>query len=281
MPEGPEMRREARKIAALQGATVRMTPVNKLLTSAKHAEARARMAQLPEVVQIRRVLVHGKELFLELSFSPEGNEKDDEAVVYLRCHLGMGGGFYTLDGSDPKQRHAKGVAPRHVLVELVPTDGSHCGYGIADIRGFGKIGVMTEEEFTAHVAAKGPDVMSRAFTEERLREIMAAQRGSVAAALPNQRLMSGMGNYLRSETLWEARIDPHKPAKALTGEEVAALFRAIRAVSREVYEQGEAYKFRVYMRKEDREGNLTYSWGENQKVWWSPRRQEPWKPEEE
>jgi len=326
MPEGPETRREAHKIRALRGQLVKLIPVNKLAVQARYAPVRAQLAQIPKIVRVRHVLVHGKELFLELhvpraygmsapaaasgvaaetkrekqpeqaeapaaASPPErkssqneeermvaelsaSGDRTEENTLYLQAHMGMGGSFFSLDNSDPKQRHSKGVRPKHVLLEVVPQDASlGRGWGFADIRGFGRLTVMTPAEYGAHLTLKGPDVMSRQFTEAALTAAIGSSKGRVAGLLPNQRVLSGIGNYLRSETLWEARIDPKKRGCDLTPAELHRLYEAIRTVTAEVYAQGEAYKFRVYQQALDRDGQLTNHTEEAQKVWWTPTRQ--------
>ena len=77
------------------------------------------------------------------------------------------------------------------------------------------------------IARLGVDPLSADFTEERLAGLLAGQRGQVKGLLTDQSVLAGVGNAYSDEVLWEVGLSPFKPAKNLTGEDVARLHAAL------------------------------------------------------
>jgi formamidopyrimidine-DNA glycosylase len=82
----------------------------------------------------------------------------------------------------------------------------------------------------------GPDAaeVSRALFRERV------GRGTMAlkARLLDQRSISGVGNLLADQTLWQARLSPRTPAGALTEAQLDHLRRVLRAATRDAIRNG-------------------------------------------
>lgn len=88
--------------------------------------------------------------------------------------------------------------------------------------------------------------------------------------LLNQRYFSGIGNYLKSEILYDAKINPFRKIEELSRDEIKILYESILSVMNEAYENGGLsfssyrspsgkigkYKCRVYMRQTDDFGNF-------------------------
>jgi formamidopyrimidine-DNA glycosylase len=54
-------------------------------------------------------------------------------------------------------------------------------------------------------------------------------------------VIAGIGNLLADEILWQARIDPRRPASSLSEEELDGLRRAMRAAIRRALRKGGAH----------------------------------------
>lgn len=84
----------------------------------------------------------------------------------------------------------------------------------------------------------GPDVLdatlSAAAVGRRLQQPRFARR-SLAALLLGQDFLAGMGNYLRSEVLFEAGIAPTRDAAGLSSDELSLLAQALLEVPRRSY----------------------------------------------
>jgi hypothetical protein len=68
---------------------------------------------------------------------------------------------------------------------------------------------------------------------ERFRELLAPRRGSVKAALMDQRLIAGLGNLMVDEIAWRARVKPRTAVARLSLRRVERLWRAMDEVVRE------------------------------------------------
>jgi formamidopyrimidine-DNA glycosylase len=68
---------------------------------------------------------------------------------------------------------------------------------------------------------------------ERFRELLAPRRGSVKAALMDQRLIAGLGNLMVDEIAWRARVKPRTAVARLSRRRVERLWRAMDEVVRE------------------------------------------------
>jgi formamidopyrimidine-DNA glycosylase len=150
------------------------------------------------------------------------------------------------------------------------------------VRNLGKTHVyFTPETQQTFFSSIGPDILEHALTtpidsdlwRERYLEMTKKRKGTkpflICDALIEQKIFSGLGNYLRADILWKARISPLRPAQELTAEE----YERLRIISHELTklaylakgstfktyrnvegEEGE-YKFLVFMQDVDPLGN--------------------------
>ncbi|MQA29709.1 MAG: Fpg/Nei family DNA glycosylase [Luteitalea sp.] len=99
---------------------------------------------------------------------------------------------------------------------------------------------LTGRQLERHrqIQALGPDLADPAFDRaEVLRRMRDAGRGPVAELLLNQRVMSGIGNVLKSEILFVAGIDPFRPVPAIHDEALDRLLTvAVRLMAMNVVE---------------------------------------------
>ena len=90
--------------------------------------------------------------------------------------------------------------------------------------------VLSPDELSAHPAlqALGPDVLSPTFDrQEAWRRIEKAGDREIGDVLIDQTVVCGPGNIFKSESLFLAEIDPHRPASSLTRDEVERIWRAL------------------------------------------------------
>ena len=66
-----------------------------------------------------------------------------------------------------------------------------------------------------------------------------------------QTLFSGLGNYLKSEILYESRISPHRLIKEISEEEQNLLYQNIKKISNKFLKEGSAYKTSLGETNED------------------------------
>jgi formamidopyrimidine-DNA glycosylase len=139
----------------------------------------------------------------------------------LLVHLRMTGAF--LVGSHADDPH------RRAVVRL--DDGTAIAY--RDVRRFGTWLLLEPDEVEAYLDSKvGREPLDDGYRAKHLAERLHGRRAPVKAAILDQRTVAGVGNIYADEALWRARVHPLTPAAALEPEEVAAVYRGIRAALR-------------------------------------------------
>lgn len=96
-----------------------------------------------------------------------------------------------------------------------------------DVRRLGTIWLLDEPRWTAYTRRLGPEPLEPAFTPAVLATLLQGTRSAVKKAIMDQRRLAGVGNIYANEALFDARIDPSRPACRLSLEEVGRLHGAI------------------------------------------------------
>lgn len=158
----------------------------------------------------------------------------------LSIHLGMSGrivitepgGGRTEGGDYVRTTSPRSVRqPRHPVwnrFTLTFDDGGDLR--LFDKRRLGRVRLDADRE------RLGPDAQDITLVQFRAR----VGRGSsaVKARMLDQSVVSGVGNLLADQTLWQAGISPRRPAGDLDDDELAVLRRALRAATRRAILRG-------------------------------------------
>ena len=207
MPEGPEIRREADRIAeALVGE--RLERVRFGLPRLRHHGKGLKGAKVESVTS------RGKALLTRFEGGP---------VLYSHNQL-YGKWVVCAAGKPP-------ATNRSLRVALEGPERWALLYSASEIE------VLPEEDLAEHpyLAKLGPDLLDQATTPARIRKRLdqkAFRNRSLGALLLDQGFLAGVGNYLRSEILFFAGLRPdHRPAD-LDDDEKARLAKAAREVTR-------------------------------------------------
>ena len=111
-----------------------------------------------------------------------------------------------------------------------------------DIRNFGTFQLKTSSDLERKLKSIGPDMLSNPPNDfiARLRKY---NHKNICEVLMNQKVISGVGNYIKAESLWYSRINPHVLIKDLSDENLVTLNKAILFVINKSYnEQGATIK---------------------------------------
>lgn len=211
MPEGPEIRREADAIhTALAG---------KPLTRVEYRVPRLAAAgrQLRGVTVVR-AYARGKAMLIEFG---NGMTHYSHNQLYGRWQV-------MPAGRDPERGR------RIVRVILGNADSLAVLYSATEVD------LVPTRALARHrfLAKLGPDVLDEATTSALVAERLAdprRARGSLGALLLDQTFIAGLGNYLRSDILFAARLTHDRRAGSLTTAERRRLARAIVDVARRSY----------------------------------------------
>ena len=213
MPEGPEIRRAADRIERAVGAKI-AEQVTFAFPHLKRFEGRLR-GRLVEAVETRgkAILVH-----FEGSLS-----------VYAHSQL-YGRWYVTRRGKLPQTN-------RSLRFSIQSDEKSALLYSASEID------VLTPAEVDRHpfLSKLGPDVLSSGIDAAdlfaRLSEPRFARR-ALHALLLDQTFIAGLGNYLRSEVLFDASLHPSVRLGDLSDDDRRRLARSILRTTRQAYRTG-------------------------------------------
>lgn len=225
------------------------------------------MPELPEVETVRRLLDHslvGKTIDLaRFSDDPivfEGRNPDDlklaiegqtaqstgrkgkilwmsfEPGTTLFIHLGMSGWIRALNDPSDKRLLNHGKAPlddesgvpRFMKFFLMANDGARIAF--TDGRRLGRVWLGKEPENDRRILKLGPDALDSPLTAESLESRLRNRTGPIKSWLMDQSNLSGVGNWVADEVLYQARIAPKRAAGSLSSRELETLCRTLSEV---------------------------------------------------
>lgn len=249
MPELPEVEIAARNLRAWTRGRrierVEASPATRYVFRPSSPAVFGRAVAGSRFGGIRRI---GKQLLVSL--------ERDGAPLGVLAHLGMTGKWLRRRSDEPPTRFSR--ARFHL------DDGAVLHFD--DLRLFGRLRVVPGARFeeVPEIAALGPDPLEQGIDVERLRAALGRSRLPVKVRIMDQALLPGVGNIQASEAVFRARVDPRRPASALSAREAGALARAIlesvrEAIAREegpeisyVEEPGAENPFLVYGKEGER-----------------------------
>jgi formamidopyrimidine-DNA glycosylase len=202
MPELPEVERARRRAeAALSGRRI----LEVATVADRIVYAGVSPARFAASLRGRRVLsVHrkGKHLWMQLDERP-----------FPLFHFGMTGSFEIYRTLEDR--------PRFWKVELLMEDGVRLA--MPDARRFGRIRLQHEPESEPPLIDLGADPLLAPPSPAEMAEVLRRRHAPIKAALLDQRLFAGVGNWIADEVLYQAGIRPDRPASSLRPAEVQRL----------------------------------------------------------
>ena len=220
MPEGDSILRMARMLhRALAGKTVARfeSVLPSLLRVDDQSPLRGR--------KIESVTAAGKHLIIEFS--------DD---LLLRTHMRMNGRWQVYRAGERWRR-----ARRDMRVVIATDDVEAVGFNIP-VADFHRGGEVRE------LSALGPDILSEDFdANEVIRRMRMKDDGAIADVLLNQRVIAGIGNIYKSESLFGARVEPFTSVKSLDDDALLRILKHARGMMRRAA-RGPRDRWAVYER---------------------------------
>jgi len=216
MPEGPECRRNAEGLArrvsgqVLESITIETGRYTKKPPSGLDGV----IANLP--AEVVGAGVHGKFIYWIL--------KND---LFIWSTLGMTGQWST-------------ERSKHTRLSFDLGNGS---VFYNDQRNFGTIKfVQGKFRLIEKLKSFGPDMLAEDVLDEVFIECLRKKpKWQITRALMDQEIIAGVGNYIKSDALWLARISPRRSVGSLSDDELSNINRAIKQVMHESYQNGSQY----------------------------------------
>jgi len=147
----------------------------------------------------------------------------------LIVHLGMSGRLQILKAFVPTEKHD------HVDITL--KNGTVMRY--TDPRRFGAF-LWTVNHPLSHplLKALGPEPLQKSFNGQYLWQRATSKKISVKVFIMDSKVVVGVGNIYAAESLFDAKINPNRPAQSLSLDDCARLCVSIKKVLRAAIKKG-------------------------------------------
>jgi formamidopyrimidine-DNA glycosylase len=150
-------------------------------------------------------------------------------LIFVSDDVKTGGGHPTADW-------VRNLPSKHTRVIIEFSDDSKLYFN--DMRVFGWMRVLDDEQVLAEFNKYGPDVIDENFTAKYLQKKLANRTIAIKEAMMTNQIVGGIGNIYANEALFEAGIDPRRSAKSLSLDELRRLVTASKQVIRAGLEAG-------------------------------------------
>lgn len=202
MPELPEVEVLVRRLRPrLVGKTIRDLSVRRVRVVAPATERELARA----LKGARFVSVQRRAKFLVFML------RRGRATFTLLGHLGMSGHMYVAPCDEAEPKHA-------AVVLWLGTE----KFIYRDTRYFGRLTLDTTP-----LQWLGPEPLERDFKLDAFARALRKSSQSIKVKLLDQCLVAGLGNIYATEALFEAGIAPQVPARRLSDDQIARLWKAI------------------------------------------------------
>jgi len=228
MPEGPEVRKYADALdEVLSGRVI-------LSLEARTKDSRKWLEQNQQRIvgrSVERVVSHGKHL---IGYVAGG--------FYFHSHLMMWGRWQTFTSAKSRPKSATLELPdkdRRERARITVVGGA----AILLSAPIFNVGEGDPYEQIEILSTLGPDALPyrrRFDAREFQRRLLLPQHQAetIGAALLNQQIVAGVGNYLRAEILFACKLNPWLKVGELTRRQLDCLTRTTPRLARDAYERG-------------------------------------------
>lgn len=225
MPELPEVETvRSRLEQVIVGKTIQQVQVlrDKSFDGSPHQVEKSKIEDVSRKGKLLRIrLDNDLNLLVHLKMTGQ--------LIYISDQLKVGGGHPTADWT-------RDLPGKHTRVIIDFADNGQLFFN--DMRVFGWIRVLTDEQVLDEFSKYGPDVIDQAFTAEYLHERFKNRTIAVKQAIMINQIVGGVGNIYASEALFVAGIDPRRPARSLNLKELNKLTAAVKQVIQEGIKAG-------------------------------------------
>lgn len=224
MPEIAEAHTMAQQISVISG--------QKILTIDIYSDSTTKFSNLhlAKGKNVIDVFAHGKRVIIQLldgiiltTLSMTGKwllpcSHLSENISYCKLRLGFGKEYkctnVILDG---KKRTTKVNRVKGHIYFL-------------DSRTWGSVKYLTNDEYFSEISKLGPDPLNNELNFEYFHKAItkpSINRRKVCKFLNDQAIIAGIGNYMRAEILYDAKINPFRSISTLTYEEIVRLYNSL------------------------------------------------------
>jgi len=174
---------------------------------------------IPLVISEQDIMTKGKYLYIEFKNN-----------IYMGVTLGLAGGWIYKNAEDKYispfdiNNPYMDAALKHLNVEFVFESSGSIFFH--DVLSYGTIQIFTDRvQLDKKLRSIGPDIMDITYSEfHDIIKKKTNEKKYIGNIIVKQKLLSGIGNYLRSEILWLSRISPFRLVNKISEPELKKLF---------------------------------------------------------
>ncbi|XP_004486649.1 formamidopyrimidine-DNA glycosylase isoform X1 [Cicer arietinum] len=172
----------------------------------------------------------GKNMWLQLDSPP-----------FPSFQFGMAGAIYIKGVAVTKYKRSavndKDEWPsKHSKFFIQLNDGLEMSF--TDKRRFARVRLLKDPTSVPPISELGPDALFEPMTLDDFTERLHKKKTEIKALLLDQSYISGIGNWVADEVLYQARIHPRQTASTLSGEGCSTLHKCIKEVIEKAVEVG-------------------------------------------
>jgi formamidopyrimidine-DNA glycosylase len=187
-------------------------------------------------VQIKDVTCKGKQIFFKLNSEYVVDDEQYTCNFYINCTLGMEGRW-----TEEPTKHCNLWFELGDVIkgENVKISVFEDNLYFDDSRHFGNITILTESDYENKLRSIGPDLISDDIdTKEWLSKANYSRikNKQICHYLMEQKYFSGIGNYLKSEILYAAKIRPDRVMSDLSENELITILECAKYKIKESYQ---------------------------------------------
>jgi formamidopyrimidine-DNA glycosylase len=203
MPEGPE-------IYLLKKQVLSKFKNTKLINIISNTKAKL---TLPSESKLISIETYGKQMIMIFE------------DYKLAVHMGLTGWInFEKDKKDLEEEH--NFFPKYEFE--FKKNNKIIKFYVNDKRRFSKLKfIKTEKEYNNIINNLGEDILTNNFNLDIFKEKIKLKNTNISSILLDQHIFSGIGNYIRNEALYKAKISPYKYPSELSDEKIIDLFNAI------------------------------------------------------
>lgn len=213
----------------------------------KHQDSLENLQALKDALPIKVSKIETKGKFLYMEFS--------EPNLYLFSTLGLSGGWlYKSKDNKVQFGHLLKYIPKNQLEQYHKEALNHCNVEFKtengtlyfyDTLSYGTMKVATtEKELQKKLSTLGPDISQASTTLQVFKDQMAKVNGEklIGNVLLNQKVLSGIGNYLRADVLWLCKMSPFRKLKDISPAEIKCMWQNSRMLTWAKYNYNKGVK---------------------------------------
>ncbi|WCJ40514.1 Formamidopyrimidine-DNA glycosylase [Euphorbia peplus] len=172
----------------------------------------------------------GKNLWLQLDSPP-----------FPSFQFGMAGAIYIKGVAVTKYKRSAvndtdEWPSKHSKLFIELDDGLELSF--TDKRRFARVRLLKDPASVPPISELGPDALLEPMTVDELYELLSKKKTAIKTLLLDQSVISGIGNWIADEVLYQARIHPLQMAASLSKESCSTLHKCIKEVIEKAVEVG-------------------------------------------